>query len=208
MEFGKILKEQRKINDLTQEDLAGLLNVSRSAISNWEIGRNYPDIQTLIEISKLLGVSIDFLLNEDEKVREAVDIDLEKKKKVKKMAIGLAVSLLVTIAIIFYLVYPKEPSIYFVREKVTGDIVGNTDIIPFKKREIEEVYFNEGKLRIVLDLSGVEAGSTIEGGGEEVTIGLYRFRDKKSEKIIPYDGLLTVDLSDYSDLQTINITYN
>ena len=75
MEFGKILKEQRKINDLTQEDLAGLLNVSRSAISNWEIGRNYPDIQTLIEISKLLGVSIDFLLNEDEKVREAVDIE-------------------------------------------------------------------------------------------------------------------------------------
>ncbi len=34
MEFGKILKEQRRINYLTQEDLAGLLNVSRSAISN------------------------------------------------------------------------------------------------------------------------------------------------------------------------------
>lgn len=207
MEFGKILKEQRKINDLTQEDLAGLLNVSRSAISNWEIGRNYPDIQTLIEISKLLGVSIDFLLNEDEKVREAVDIDLEKKKNVKKIAIGLGVLLLLTMAIILYLVYPKEPSINYVREKVSGDIVGNTEIIPFKKKEIEEVYFNEGKLRIILDLSGIEAGYTIESGGDEVTIGLYRFRDKKSERLIPYDGIITIDLSNYTDVKTINILH-
>ncbi len=87
------------------------------------------------------------------------------------------------------------------------DIMGNTEIIPFKKREIEEVYFNEGKLRIVLDLSEIEAGYTIEGGGDEVTIGLYRFRDKKSERLIPYDGLLTIDLSDYTKVKTINILH-
>ena len=39
--------------NLTQADLAEQLNVSRSAISNWEIGRNYPDIQTIIDISNL-----------------------------------------------------------------------------------------------------------------------------------------------------------
>lgn len=207
MEFGEILKKQRKKKDFTQEDLAGLLNVSRSAISNWEIGRNYPDIQTLIEISKLLGVSIDFLLNEDEKVREAVDIDLEKKRNVRKIAIGLTMSLLLTIGIILYLIYPREPSVNFVREEVNGDLVGNTDIVPFKKREIEEVYFNEGKLRIVLYLSVIEAGYTIEGGGEEVTIGLYKFRNKKSERIIPYDGLLTVDLTEYTNVKIINILH-
>lgn len=208
MEFGERLKEQRNKNDLTQEDLAGLLNVSRSAISNWEISRNYPDIQTLIEISNLLGVSLDLLLNEDANVKEAVDTDLVKKKKFKKLAFGLATLLILTIGIIIFLIYPKDPEINFVRGAVSGDLVGNTDIVPFKKREIEEVYFNKGKLRIVLDVSGNEAGYTIEGSKEEVTIGLYRFRHKeKSEKIIPYDGLLTIDLTDYSNLKAINMTY-
>ncbi|EMF0070345.1 helix-turn-helix transcriptional regulator, partial [Enterococcus hirae] len=41
MEFGKLLKQERKKMNLTQADLAEQLNVSRSAISNWEIGRNY-----------------------------------------------------------------------------------------------------------------------------------------------------------------------
>ncbi|WP_324186872.1 helix-turn-helix domain-containing protein [Enterococcus mundtii] len=44
MDFGKILKEKRHQAGITQEELAKRLNVSRSAISNWEIGRNYPDI--------------------------------------------------------------------------------------------------------------------------------------------------------------------
>ncbi|EMF0566563.1 helix-turn-helix transcriptional regulator, partial [Enterococcus hirae] len=58
MEFGKLLKQERKKMNLTQADLAEQLNVSRSAISNWEIGRNYPDIQTIIDISNVLGVSL------------------------------------------------------------------------------------------------------------------------------------------------------
>ena len=136
------------------------------------------------------------------------NVFLGKKNKVKKIAFGLATLLILTIGIIIFLIYPKEPEINFVRETVTGDLVGNTDIVPFKKREIEEVYFNKGKLRIVLDISGKEAGYTIEGSEEEVTIGLYRFRQKeKSGKIIPYDGLLTIDLTDYSNLKAINMTY-
>ncbi|WP_256926257.1 helix-turn-helix domain-containing protein [Candidatus Enterococcus testudinis] len=39
--------------------------MSRSAISNWEIGRNYPDIQTLIVLADTLQVSTDYLLRED-----------------------------------------------------------------------------------------------------------------------------------------------
>ena len=65
MEFRKILKEKRKELGLTQEQLAKDLNVSRSAISNWEIGRNYPDIETLITISNVFNIPLDYLLNED-----------------------------------------------------------------------------------------------------------------------------------------------
>jgi len=62
MEFHRVLKEKRKEFGLTQEELAEKLQVSRSAISNWEIGRNYPDIQTLISLAKTFNVSLDYLL--------------------------------------------------------------------------------------------------------------------------------------------------
>ncbi|OQO78955.1 helix-turn-helix domain-containing protein [Enterococcus durans] len=80
MEFSEILKERRTSLGITQERLAKELNVSRSAISNWEIGRNYPDIQTLIDLSKILDVSLDFLLNTDNTIVEKIDEDLSKKK--------------------------------------------------------------------------------------------------------------------------------
>jgi transcriptional regulator with XRE-family HTH domain len=42
------------------------LNISRSAVSSWEVGRNYPDLETIILISDLLEISLDELLREDE----------------------------------------------------------------------------------------------------------------------------------------------
>ena len=60
----KIIKH-RKSNGWSQEDLAEKLNVSRQAISRWENGTALPDAQNLLQISKLFGVSADYLLNDD-----------------------------------------------------------------------------------------------------------------------------------------------
>nr|WP_216696368.1 helix-turn-helix transcriptional regulator [Enterococcus innesii] len=79
MEFHRVLKEKRKEFGLTQEELAEKLQVSRSAISNWEIGRNYPDIQTLIFLAKTFNVSLDYLLNEDLEIAKSLDLDIKKK---------------------------------------------------------------------------------------------------------------------------------
>nr|WP_216683050.1 helix-turn-helix transcriptional regulator [Enterococcus innesii] len=79
MEFHRVLKEKRKEFGLTQEELAEKLQVSRSAISNWEIGRNYPDIQTLISLAKTFNVSLDYLLNEDLEIAKSLDLDIKKK---------------------------------------------------------------------------------------------------------------------------------
>nr|WP_084683649.1 helix-turn-helix transcriptional regulator [Carnobacterium mobile] len=43
--------------NITQEELAERLNVTRAAVSNWEVGRNYPDIQLLLKISDELNIS-------------------------------------------------------------------------------------------------------------------------------------------------------
>ena len=63
MEFHEKLQELRKRRGLTQEELAEDLYVSRTAISKWESGRGYPNIDSLKEISKFFSVSIDDLLS-------------------------------------------------------------------------------------------------------------------------------------------------
>lgn len=63
MEFNEKLQELRKNKGLTQEDLAEILYVSRTAISKWESGRGYPNIESLKELSKFFEVSIDDLLS-------------------------------------------------------------------------------------------------------------------------------------------------
>ena len=63
MEFHEKLQEPRKQKGLTQEDLAASLYVSRTAISKWESGRGYPNIDSLKAIAKFYSVTIDKLLS-------------------------------------------------------------------------------------------------------------------------------------------------
>jgi len=65
MEFHEKLQELRKGRGLTQEELAEVLYVSRTAISKWESGRGYPSIDSLKEISSYFSVTIDELLSSD-----------------------------------------------------------------------------------------------------------------------------------------------
>ena len=60
----KIIK-LRKATGISQEELAERLNVSRQAISRWENGSALPDAQNILQISKLFGVTADYLLNDD-----------------------------------------------------------------------------------------------------------------------------------------------
>ena len=65
MEFNEKLQELRKNRGLTQEELAESLYISRTAVSKWESGRGYPNIESLKEISKYFSVSIDELLSSE-----------------------------------------------------------------------------------------------------------------------------------------------
>ena len=65
MEFHEKLQELRKNRGLTQEELAEGLYVSRTAISKWESGRGYPNIDSLKEISNYFSVTLDELLSSE-----------------------------------------------------------------------------------------------------------------------------------------------
>jgi transcriptional regulator with XRE-family HTH domain len=66
MEFKQKLQQLRKEKGLTQEELANKLFVSRTAVSKWESGRGYPNIDSLKDIAKLFSVSIDEIFSSEQ----------------------------------------------------------------------------------------------------------------------------------------------
>lgn len=76
MLFGERLQQSRNNLNLTQQDIANEMHVSRQTISSWERGNSYPDINSLVNLSDYYQVSLDVLLKEDTGMKEY----LEKKK--------------------------------------------------------------------------------------------------------------------------------
>ncbi len=78
MTFKEKLVVLRKIKHLTQDEFASAVGVSRQAVYKWESGQSYPEVQKLIEMKLLFGISIDDLLD------DTFEIELPKKKKKRR----------------------------------------------------------------------------------------------------------------------------
>lgn len=89
MEFNEKLQELRKQKGLTQEELAEMLYVSRAAVSKWESGRGYPNIDSLKAISKFFSVSLDDLLSSDAVLTIAEEESREREKHFRSLVFGL-----------------------------------------------------------------------------------------------------------------------
>ena len=89
MEFNEKLQELRKQKGLTQEELAEALYVSRAAISKWESGRGYPNIDSLKEISRFFSVTIDDLLSGSEILTIAEEDQKQKNSLLLDLVFGL-----------------------------------------------------------------------------------------------------------------------
>ena len=100
MEFNEKLQDLRKKKGLTQEELAESLYVSRTAISKWESGRGYPNIDSLKAIAKFFGVTIDELLSGDELLTIAEEDTRQKESHFRDLVFGL---LDCSIAMFFFL---------------------------------------------------------------------------------------------------------
>lgn len=97
MEFNEKLQYLRKQNNLTQEQLAGKLFVSRTAVSKWESGKGYPNIESLKSISALFAVTIDDLLSGEELISLA---DKENRTNISRI-ISLIYGILDLMMLIF-----------------------------------------------------------------------------------------------------------
>ena len=83
MELGGQIKRYRIRLGLSQEELADRIFVTRQSVSNWENGRTYPDLQSLLRISDLFGLSLDELIKGDiETMKEEINkLEIQKMNR-------------------------------------------------------------------------------------------------------------------------------
>ena len=89
MEFNEKLQQLRKRKGLTQEELADLLYVSRTAVSKWESGRGYPNIDSLRDIAKTFSVTVDELLSGEELLVLVQQDQKQKRKRLCESVFGM-----------------------------------------------------------------------------------------------------------------------
>ena len=100
MEFGEKIQKLRNQNKWTQEQLAEKLYVSRTAVSKWESGKGYPNIDSLKDIAKLFNKTIDELLSSEEIIDIAKKENNSNMKKANNLRNDLNDSLPVNLGVI------------------------------------------------------------------------------------------------------------
>lgn len=100
--FGKFIYELRKENNLTQKELADKLGVTDKAVSRWENGKNYPDIEIMQSISDIFEISVSELLEGKRLEKDELVIQSNKKmvneiKKTKKLKSLIAVFIILLV---------------------------------------------------------------------------------------------------------------
>lgn len=101
MQISQTLKAKRKEQSLTQTQVAEKIFVSQKSVSNWETGKTYPDIDSLIRLAKLYDLSLDNLLLEGsdmvKNIKEKVELkSLEKIIKVATLTSVCVIAILVS----------------------------------------------------------------------------------------------------------------
>ena len=122
MEFNNKLYELRKQKGFSQEELANRLNVSRQTVSKWEVGDSTPDMEKLVAIRDLFGISLDELVLDKAPepapapqtakselytdIKEKVLTDKNRKKAKKGLKIGaIALGIFLAIDLISFIIY-------------------------------------------------------------------------------------------------------
>ncbi|ALV23057.1 helix-turn-helix domain-containing protein [Carnobacterium antarcticum] len=102
MNLATRLKQKRNDLQLTQEEIAEKIHISRQTISNWENGRNLPDINSLVLISEIYAISLDELMKGDPEMVKQFD---KKGNYFTVLAVLSGAFILLTI---FHLISPGE----------------------------------------------------------------------------------------------------
>ena len=136
MGFSEKVQKLRKENNMSQEQLALQLNVSRQAISKWEMG-TIPDIKNVVKISSFFDCSLDYLMsedddNEDSEYDEKKGKNFSPKKNLKYRDIFVIVGMTVPIiSMVVIHILSKAYPLPIVRKSLEGGYVGVNGFIDY-----------------------------------------------------------------------------
>ncbi|MBD5091947.1 MAG: helix-turn-helix domain-containing protein [Clostridiales bacterium] len=81
-EFGNRLRDLRIAHNMSQDEVAAAINVTRQAISKWETDHGLPDVASLGTLARLFNTTVDYLLTGEEKVRIEKEVEIVEREKV------------------------------------------------------------------------------------------------------------------------------
>lgn len=195
MKLKDYLKQYRKDNNITQEELANKLFVTKQAVSKWETERGLPDIETYKELSLLLGISVDELLGLDKKDDANKKSIRSKKPLILISSICLILVCAIIITIIVIATHPKEEVIDSF-EKTKQELIAKTE------RELDTT------LPVVLEYNYIDFNQWIIAGNSHLPFSMYYFvfdsemvidnlwLEKLSEELV---NSIPVYLGDYTE---------
>lgn len=98
MSIGQRLAAARLAHKMTQVQVAEKLHVTRSTISNWENGRSYPDLDSLLTLSSLFEISVDSLLKQDAGlVKDVKNKEQQRKAGVRLLWANAAITVIIAV---------------------------------------------------------------------------------------------------------------
>ena len=133
MDVGERIKKYREKQNLSQDELALKIFVSRQTISNWETNKSYPDIKSLIMLSNIFNVSLDdFVKGDIEKMRKSVT--QEEIKKFNKLGTIFTLELIVLVIS----AYPLFKLTKYIGVIIWGIVFGITFITAHKIEKMKK----------------------------------------------------------------------
>lgn len=136
MSLGSKIYEMRRLRNMTQENLADALGVTRQSVSRWEQDIVYPDLEKIVKLSNILEVSCDYLLKDEELVEKKTS----KSSRLLESIIGKRVRLEF---------YDEAPSLQFyvvkniciIKEIEDNMVKVELTIVKKKEKEVKEFIF-------------------------------------------------------------------
>lgn len=109
MSIGENIKQLRQLNNLTQEELASKLFVTRNAISKWETDKGIPSIDNLKQLATMFKVSLDQIVNEEDRIVRA----MENSVRIKNLKdVSSSIGIFLTYSLNGILIHPFNSDKY------------------------------------------------------------------------------------------------
>jgi len=115
-EFGNLIISLRKKHNMTQKQLADKLNVSDKAVSRWETGKNYPDIEILQKLAEVFDTTIDDLLKGNDIEKNEKEQDEKRRRFKKTFLIIIALLIFLHIFPVYHLLFVAHNNYYGAQE--------------------------------------------------------------------------------------------